>query len=192
MVDSAGNAGDLGLIFELRRSPCEGTGSPLQYSCLGHPMDRGFWQATVCRVARVRYNLTTKQQQHGGSQLPLGTEPAPRALEGNPTTGTPEKKFLECFQEFHFSFSFGILSIILRIFKVVAAGNLLHNDLVGHYLASSSTAAILQTSITSHEHVLIFIIKPVYKTTKRKMANRRKWLFALTQVFTISNTLPPC
>ena len=147
---------------------------------------------TVCRVARVRYNLTTKQQQHGGSQLPLGTEPAPRALEGNPTTGTPEKKFLECFQEFHFSFSFGILSIILRIFKVVAAGNLLHNDLVGHYLASSSTAAILQTSITSHEHVLIFIIKPVYKTTKRKMANRRKWLFALTQVFTISNTLPPC
>ena len=31
----------------LRRSPGEGNGSPLQYSCLGNPMDREAWQATV-------------------------------------------------------------------------------------------------------------------------------------------------
>ena len=38
---SAYNAGDLGLIPELGRSPGEGNGDLLQYSCLGKPMDRG-------------------------------------------------------------------------------------------------------------------------------------------------------
>ena len=35
------NAGDLGLIPGSGRSPGEGNGNPLQYSCLGNPMDRG-------------------------------------------------------------------------------------------------------------------------------------------------------
>ena len=35
------SAGDLGLISDLKGSPGEGTGNPLQYSCLGNPMDRG-------------------------------------------------------------------------------------------------------------------------------------------------------
>ena len=39
--ESACQAGDMGLIPELGRSPGEGSGSPLQYSCLGNPMDRG-------------------------------------------------------------------------------------------------------------------------------------------------------
>ena len=47
------NAGDLGLVPGLGRSPGEGNGSPLQYSCLGNPMDRGAWQATVPEVPRV-------------------------------------------------------------------------------------------------------------------------------------------
>ena len=34
------------------RSPGEGIGNPLQYSCLENPMDRGAWQATVHRVAK--------------------------------------------------------------------------------------------------------------------------------------------
>ena len=34
------------------RSPGEGNGNPLQYSCLGNPMDRGAWQATVHGVAK--------------------------------------------------------------------------------------------------------------------------------------------
>ena len=48
--ESACNAGDLGSIPELGRSPGEGNGNPLQYSCLENPMDRGTWQATVANV----------------------------------------------------------------------------------------------------------------------------------------------
>ena len=40
---SAYNAGDLGSIPGLGRSPGEGNGNPLQYSCLKNPMDRGTW-----------------------------------------------------------------------------------------------------------------------------------------------------
>ena len=40
--------------------PGEGNGIPFQYSCLGNPMDRGAWQATVHGVTRVRHNLATK------------------------------------------------------------------------------------------------------------------------------------
>ena len=46
------NAGDLGLIPGLGRSPGEGTGNPLQYSCLENPTDRGAWQATIYRVKK--------------------------------------------------------------------------------------------------------------------------------------------
>ena len=44
--ESACNAGDLGSIPGLGRSPGEGNGNPLQDSCLENPMDRGAWQAT--------------------------------------------------------------------------------------------------------------------------------------------------
>ena len=44
------NARDVGLIPGSRRSPGEGNGSPLQYSCLGNPTDRRAWWATVHRV----------------------------------------------------------------------------------------------------------------------------------------------
>ena len=43
---------DLSLIPGLRRSPAEGNGNPLQYSCLENSMDRGAWQALVCGVAK--------------------------------------------------------------------------------------------------------------------------------------------
>jgi len=50
--ESACNAGDLGLIPESGRSPAEGQGNSLQYSCLGNPMDRGAWRATVYGVVK--------------------------------------------------------------------------------------------------------------------------------------------
>ena len=50
--ESTCNAGDLGLIPELERSPGEGNGNPLQYSCLENPMDRGAWQATVHAITK--------------------------------------------------------------------------------------------------------------------------------------------
>ena len=49
--ESTCNAGDLGLIPELGRSPGGGHGNPLQYFCLGNPMDRGAWGAAVHWIA---------------------------------------------------------------------------------------------------------------------------------------------
>ena len=45
-IANAGDARDLGLISGLGRSPGEGNGIPLQYSCLGNFMDRRTWQAS--------------------------------------------------------------------------------------------------------------------------------------------------
>ena len=50
--ESACQAGDAGSIPGSGKSPEEGNGYPLQYSCLGNSMDRRAWQATVHRVAK--------------------------------------------------------------------------------------------------------------------------------------------
>ena len=52
------NVGDLGSIPGLGRSPGEGNGNPHQYSCLGNPMDRGTWRATVHGVAKSQARLS--------------------------------------------------------------------------------------------------------------------------------------
>ena len=52
--ESAYNAGDLGSIPGLGRSPGEGNGNRLQYSCLENAMDRGAWQARVHGVTDSR------------------------------------------------------------------------------------------------------------------------------------------
>ena len=49
--ESACNVGDTGLIPGSGRCPGGGNGNPLQYSCLGNPVDRGAWQAIVHGVA---------------------------------------------------------------------------------------------------------------------------------------------
>ena len=54
------NAGDTGSIPGLGRSPGEGNGNPLQYSCLANPMYRGVWRAKVYGVIRVGLDLATK------------------------------------------------------------------------------------------------------------------------------------
>ena len=61
---------DVGSILGWGRSPGEGNGNPLQYSCLENPIDRGHWWATVHGVTRVRHNLVTKSpppQSHNSS-----------------------------------------------------------------------------------------------------------------------------
>ena len=65
--ESTCNVEDSGSIPGLGRSPGEGNGNRLQYSCLENPMDRGAWQAIVHRSRkRVGHDLVTKQQQQPG------------------------------------------------------------------------------------------------------------------------------
>ena len=54
------NVRNIGLIPGSGRYPEAGNGNPLQYSCLGNPMDREAWQATVHGIERVGHNLVTK------------------------------------------------------------------------------------------------------------------------------------
>ena len=56
--ESACNAGDLGSIPGSGRSPVEGNGNPLRYSCLENPMDRESWWATVHGVTKSQTGLS--------------------------------------------------------------------------------------------------------------------------------------
>ena len=58
--DPPANAGEVSLIPGMGRSSGEGNDNPLQYSCLGNPMGRGAWWATVPRVEKY---LVAKQLQ---------------------------------------------------------------------------------------------------------------------------------
>ena len=73
---SACNAGVLGSIPGSGRSPGEGTGNPLQYSCPENPMDRGAWWATVHGVTESRTRLPFHFHLDGGMGL---REEDPRA-----------------------------------------------------------------------------------------------------------------
>ena len=50
----------MGSIPGSRRSPGEGNDNPLQYSCLGNPMDKGAWWATVHGLTGVKLSLVTR------------------------------------------------------------------------------------------------------------------------------------
>ena len=58
LLASAGDLRDMGSIPGLGRSPREGNGNPLQYSCLENPRDRGAWQATVYGVTKSQTGLS--------------------------------------------------------------------------------------------------------------------------------------
>ena len=55
---SAGDARDMGFIPGSGRCTDERNGCPLQYSCLGNPMDRGAWQATIHGVTKSHTQLS--------------------------------------------------------------------------------------------------------------------------------------
>ena len=57
-IESACSAGDLGLIPGSGRSPGEGNGNPLQFSCLENPMNRGAWRTKVRGVVKSRTRLS--------------------------------------------------------------------------------------------------------------------------------------
>ena len=72
--ESACNAEDLGLIPRLGRSPRDGNGDPLQYSCLENLISRGAWQATVHGVKRVGHDLATKPPPYNSIPEKLTTQ----------------------------------------------------------------------------------------------------------------------
>ena len=74
--ESACNAGDLGSIPRLGKSPGEENGNRLQWSCLENPMERAAWQVTVYGATRVGHDWVTKHS----------TAPVLEALE-NPLCG---------------------------------------------------------------------------------------------------------
>ena len=79
------NAGDMGSIPGSGRSPGEGNGNPLQYSCLGNPMDRGAWWATVHGVTKSQTRL---KQLNSNKAVSVyhgeGLFPAPDPAQGRP------------------------------------------------------------------------------------------------------------
>ena len=56
---STEDAGDTSLIPGSGQSPGGGNGNPLQYSCLGNPMDRGAWWTTVSGFAKSQKQLSS-------------------------------------------------------------------------------------------------------------------------------------
>ena len=69
------NAGDTGSIPGPGRSPGEGNGNPLRYSCLGNPMDRGAWWAAVYGIAQRRTRLkrlSSSSSRELRSHMPYG------------------------------------------------------------------------------------------------------------------------
>ena len=63
-IASAYNAGDPGSVPVLERSPGEGNGNPLQYSCLENPMDRGAWLQSTGYSPWGHNELDTTERPH--------------------------------------------------------------------------------------------------------------------------------
>ena len=61
---NAGGTRDVGLIPRSGRSPGEGNGNSLQYSCLENSTDKGVWQATVHGATKSRTQLSTHTHMH--------------------------------------------------------------------------------------------------------------------------------
>ena len=78
---NAGDVRDSDSIPGLGRSPGEGPGNPLQYSCLENPMDRGAWWATVHGVAKSQTGLNNLASIHVA-----GVERARRQVLGDKMT----------------------------------------------------------------------------------------------------------
>ena len=86
---SACKAEDLGSIPGLGRSPGEGNGNPLQYSCLENPMDRGAWRATVhgvtesqTRLSNFTFTPASKQILYHLSYMGSSRNHKPRSIRG--------------------------------------------------------------------------------------------------------------
>ena len=99
------HAEDLGSIPGPERSPGEGNGNPFQHSCLGNPMDRGAWWATIYRAAQSWTPLTgkwtdnrewvwaerDKGRKKRSDSIPCGAERAASSLDMAKWTPVPTR-----------------------------------------------------------------------------------------------------
>ena len=69
LPDNVGEAREKSLLLRSGRSPGEGNGNPLWYSCMGNPMDRGGWRAIVRGVAKSWTQLSTHIHKYIQSRL---------------------------------------------------------------------------------------------------------------------------
>ena len=76
------NARDMGSIPGSGRSPGERNGNPLQYSCLGNPIDKGAWRATVHGVTKVGHDLATNNTNNNGISISPTVYQTLKGLEG--------------------------------------------------------------------------------------------------------------
>ena len=107
----AGNIRASGLVPGLGRSPGEGLGNPLQYSCLENPMDRGAWQTTVHRVPRVGHDWNdwahTQACNHAsdkhlwGTSSVSGSGPRARAIDRKGSRSGSVGIYISGFQRGH-------------------------------------------------------------------------------------------
>ena len=88
--ESACNAGDLGLILGLGRSPGGGHGNPLQYSCLESPMNRGAWGLQSVGSQRGRRDWASKQST---VHLCMNVLPGQSRMKGFPGSSVAKTVF---------------------------------------------------------------------------------------------------
>ena len=89
------NAGDLGSIPGLGRSPGEGNGNPLQYSCLENPMDGGAWWATVLLLLLLLSCFSRVQLCATPVGSPPGS-PVPGILQARTLMANDVKQLFTC------------------------------------------------------------------------------------------------
>ena len=97
---SACDAGDLGSVPGLGRSPGGGHGNPLQYSCLENPMDGGAWWATVHGVTTSRTRLSDFTFTHSKSLGHSGVQQGGGLCTLAPGKGMPRQLSNFSLQEF--------------------------------------------------------------------------------------------
>ena len=126
--ESTCNAGDPRLITGSGRSPGEGNGTPLQYSCLENPMDRGVWWATVHRVQFscpvMSDSLRPHEPQHARPPCPSPTpgvypNSCPLSRSCHPTISSSVAPFSSCPQSFPASGSFLMIGCLHWVVKVL-------------------------------------------------------------------------
>ena len=106
-----GNAGDAGSVPGSGRSPGEENNNPLQYSCLGNPMDRGAWW-TIAHGVTKESNMTQRLKQEQLPSSPTQPQLSGMTVIDSHTASGEDRLILELHLKLHF-----ISSLTVKIFS---------------------------------------------------------------------------